>query len=459
MFCVDIKEVERKLCKTKKFYSQVWSQIERRKICEVTPDMHNAVISKSLGVRWKALTEDEKQPYIQEAERLRKLHSQEYPDYKYRPKKKQSIASTNNSSTNATKSSSVSSSKSDTSSTISTSSSSCRSSRKRPSKRHNSSSEKRHGGKQQQRQPRGRLVSAMELSFDASDSEYNKNSPENQTLRHYSMSASDILPNSPESATTFYDVFVDQQNNKVEIYDPEFFNSTTDLNCELNELGSDENSRNFGATNILFADDISDTAINNNATAIVNANNNNNSTISSNDMLQYSNLISNAPIIFANNNNNNDIILEGDYMECKNFITVDSNLNFTSVTADGLSNNNNHNCCEPSSLHHAMPIIYRGGNMNMDDMSSCDDQKLATFKVDHNYGGEFSMIDTDYQSSNDIAITQLDCGNNKTLASQCDQLQDCDINPIDFDINCSHLEFISDSDLLSDLSISQNFLI
>lgn len=67
----------------------VWSQIERRKICEVTPDMHNAVISKSLGARWKALSEVEKQPFIDEAERLRKLHQQEYPAYKYRPKKKQ----------------------------------------------------------------------------------------------------------------------------------------------------------------------------------------------------------------------------------------------------------------------------------------------------------------------------------------------------------------------------------
>lgn len=422
--------------------------------------MHNAVISKSLGVRWKALTEEEKQPYIEEAERLRKLHSQEYPDYKYRPKKKQSIASnSSNSNNNATKSSSVSSSKSDTSSNSSTSS--YRSSRKRPLKRHNSGGDKRHGGKQIQRQPRGRLTSAMELSFDASDSEYNKNSPENhQTLRHYPLSASDHLPNSPESATTFYDVFVDQQNNKVDIYDPEFFNSTTDLNCELNELGTDENSRNFGAANILFAtDDISDTAINNNATASAIVNVNNNTTISSTDMLQYSNLISNAPIIFANNNNNsNDIILEGDYMDCKNFISVDSNLNFTSVTADAALGLMNNNCCESSdainTLHQAMPIIYRG---NVDDLSSCDDQKLATFKVDHNYGGEFSMIDTDYQS-NDVAITELDCGN-KTLASQCDQLQDCDINPIDFDINCSHLEFISDSDLLSDLSISQNFLI
>jgi hypothetical protein len=74
----------------------VWSQIERRKICEVTPDMHNAVISKSLGARWKALSEIDKQPFIDEAERLRKLHSQEYPDYKYRPKKKQATAKTTN---------------------------------------------------------------------------------------------------------------------------------------------------------------------------------------------------------------------------------------------------------------------------------------------------------------------------------------------------------------------------
>lgn len=34
------------------------------------------------------LTEEERKPYIEEAERLRVLHSQEYPDYKYRPKKR-----------------------------------------------------------------------------------------------------------------------------------------------------------------------------------------------------------------------------------------------------------------------------------------------------------------------------------------------------------------------------------
>ncbi|XP_015593742.1 transcription factor sox-2 [Cephus cinctus] len=66
----------------------VWSQIERRKICEVQPDMHNADISKRLGKRWKTLDEAEKRPFVEEAERLRQLHMVEYPDYKYRPKKK-----------------------------------------------------------------------------------------------------------------------------------------------------------------------------------------------------------------------------------------------------------------------------------------------------------------------------------------------------------------------------------
>jgi hypothetical protein len=66
----------------------VWSQLERRKIVAVNPDKHNAEISKELGRRWKLLTELDKQPYIDEAERLRQLHLKEYPDYKYKPRKK-----------------------------------------------------------------------------------------------------------------------------------------------------------------------------------------------------------------------------------------------------------------------------------------------------------------------------------------------------------------------------------
>merc|ERR1719414_2937875 len=71
----------------------VWSQLERRKIIEVTPDKHNAEISKELGRRWKLLPEEARQPYIEEAERLRILHQKEYPDYKYKPRKKPKTAS------------------------------------------------------------------------------------------------------------------------------------------------------------------------------------------------------------------------------------------------------------------------------------------------------------------------------------------------------------------------------
>jgi len=66
----------------------VWSQLERRKIIEQIPDRHNAEISKELGRRWKSLPEDARQSYIEEAERLRILHQKEYPDYKYKPRKK-----------------------------------------------------------------------------------------------------------------------------------------------------------------------------------------------------------------------------------------------------------------------------------------------------------------------------------------------------------------------------------
>ena len=65
-----------------------WSQIERKKIIENFPDAHNAEISKNLGKKWRTLSEEEKRPFIEEAEKLKILHLKEYPNYKYRPKKK-----------------------------------------------------------------------------------------------------------------------------------------------------------------------------------------------------------------------------------------------------------------------------------------------------------------------------------------------------------------------------------
>ncbi|XP_036608372.1 transcription factor SOX-12 [Trichosurus vulpecula] len=66
----------------------VWSQHERRKIMDQWPDMHNAEISKRLGRRWQLLQDSEKIPFVREAERLRLKHMADYPDYKYRPRKK-----------------------------------------------------------------------------------------------------------------------------------------------------------------------------------------------------------------------------------------------------------------------------------------------------------------------------------------------------------------------------------
>ena len=55
---------------------------------EDTPSVHNALISRNLGKLWREQPEEVKKPFHIEAKRLRLQHMRDFPDYKYKPKKK-----------------------------------------------------------------------------------------------------------------------------------------------------------------------------------------------------------------------------------------------------------------------------------------------------------------------------------------------------------------------------------
>ena len=68
--------------------SVVWSSIERKKLAEREPRLHNTELSKRLGQMWKCMTEEDKKPFRLEAEKLKTKLLEEHPDYKYRPRRK-----------------------------------------------------------------------------------------------------------------------------------------------------------------------------------------------------------------------------------------------------------------------------------------------------------------------------------------------------------------------------------
>ena len=66
----------------------VWSKQRRKELAQENPRMHNSELSKRLGAEWKALSDADKRPYIDEAKKIREQHMIDHPGYRYRPRRK-----------------------------------------------------------------------------------------------------------------------------------------------------------------------------------------------------------------------------------------------------------------------------------------------------------------------------------------------------------------------------------
>ncbi|XP_010124353.1 PREDICTED: transcription factor SOX-30, partial [Chlamydotis macqueenii] len=64
----------------------VWARIHRPALAKANPAANNTEISVQLGLEWSKLTEEQKQPYYEEAQKIKQRHREEFPGWVYQPR-------------------------------------------------------------------------------------------------------------------------------------------------------------------------------------------------------------------------------------------------------------------------------------------------------------------------------------------------------------------------------------
>ncbi|XP_041369137.1 uncharacterized protein LOC121383285 [Gigantopelta aegis] len=63
----------------------VWARSYRGHLTMLYPNESNKLVSQRLGDIWKKMSLEDKQPYYREADRIKRQHRKDYPDWKYKP--------------------------------------------------------------------------------------------------------------------------------------------------------------------------------------------------------------------------------------------------------------------------------------------------------------------------------------------------------------------------------------